>query len=58
MLVPGTVGGSEESTVRSLLAVARTLHDRVRLRAYLRPDLIEAHPALADELSSSSCLPR
>ena len=49
-LVPGTVGGSEESTIRSLLAVATELTGRVNLRAYVRPELVAAHPALAESI--------
>ena len=46
-LVPGTVGGSEESTIRSLLAVSTCSSEEVRLRAYVRPELVEIHPELA-----------
>ncbi len=46
-LVPGVVGGSEEYTLRLLLAVPSLLPDHLRLRIYGRPDLLDAYPDLA-----------
>ncbi len=51
-LVPGTVGGSEESTIRSLGAVSSCANGDFRLRAYVRPELLDAHPELADVLDA------
>ena len=58
-LVPGVVGGSEEYTVRLLEAAGPRLPVGIRLRLYARPDLIDAHPALADghELATMPVLP-
>lgn len=51
-LVPGTVGGSEESTIRSLVAVSSCASGDFGLRAYVRPELLDAHPELADVLDA------
>ena len=47
-LVPGVVGGSEESTVRLLQAVRRLDPDDLDLCLYGQPELFDAHPELAD----------
>ncbi len=51
-LVPGTVGGSEESTIRSLLAVSSCARGDFGLRAYVRPELLDTHPELAEALEA------
>lgn len=51
-LVPGAVGGSEESTIRSLIAVSSCARGDFGLRAYLRPELLDAHPMLAEVLDA------
>lgn len=47
-LVPGEVGGSEESTVASLLAVAEQDDRPVDLRLFVNSALAEARPELAE----------
>lgn len=47
-LVPGVVGGSEEYTLRLLRAVTGPLADRIQLRLYAQPELLAAHPDLAE----------
>jgi alpha-1,3-rhamnosyl/mannosyltransferase len=47
-LVPGAVGGSEESTVRTLVAIADRGQDDLRIVLFAVRDLPRAHPELAD----------
>ena len=47
-LVPGVVGGSEEYTLRTLLAIEPALAPGIELRIYCRADLVAAYPELAE----------
>lgn len=45
-LTPGTVGGSEEYTIRLLLAVAATPPGDIDVEVFGQPSLLQAHPRL------------
>jgi alpha-1,3-rhamnosyl/mannosyltransferase len=47
-LVPGAVGGSEEYTIRCLVALAECLTPTVEVRLFALDRLAEAHPGLLD----------
>lgn len=51
-LVPGDVGGSEESTVASLRALAAQRHDDLGLRLFALDAFARAHPEVTDAIAT------